>query len=186
MISPHHDTPSTATSTSTEPKPAKPGLRKARLIEAGLRRLDLNRKPGQTFSQHEIARRISEVETPVSRRAIQIIERKALYNLTRRLNSECPGLLQELLGESTVAEILATSSPSKFSPHRTKATRRAKYNSWTGGLTETAETIRSRRPKGCVEIGFKQSERNELEFIRGIRSSAYSGHRIDSVQLAEI
>jgi hypothetical protein len=176
----------TAISTSTEPKPAKPGLRKARLIEAGLRRLDLNRKPGQTFSQHEIARRISEVETPVSRRAIQIIERKALYNLTRRLNSECPGLLQELLGESTVAEILATSSPSKFSPHRTKATRRAKFNSWTGGLTETANTIRARRPKGCATLDFNLSTRNELEFIREIRSSAFSGHRIDSVQQAEI
>jgi hypothetical protein len=125
-------------------------------IVDGFRRLAARQKPGQTFSQSEIAR-----ECNVHKRSIAFLERKAQYNFAKRLHDLCPELLGEIFKDRPVTELLAGLSPD---PYRTgkmsgrnsiaiaaqerEAKRRATRIQCDTTLTEITEILEKRNTAG--------------------------------------
>lgn len=69
-------------------------------ILQGFRRLGQTQKPGQTFSQAEIARACN-----VDRRSIGRIEERALHTFARRLHASDRQLISEIFADKPIKEI---------------------------------------------------------------------------------
>lgn len=74
--------------------------RKKSSIDDGLRRLQARQAPGQSFTPSEIAR-----ECDVTNRAITFIERRAMFNFTKRLHAAAPKLFEEILEGRPIKEL---------------------------------------------------------------------------------
>ncbi len=125
------------------------GLAKRAQIDAGLRRLCSSRRPGQLFTQREIAQSISEHEVKICHRTIQIIECKALRKVARALSRVVPEILNDAYGADKVREVLGTLSTETHSPARVKRSEvRSRAQPATpsrGLLYSTADILASRR-----------------------------------------
>lgn len=87
---------------------------KSQRILAGLRRLSPH-GPGQGLTSTEIARGCK-----CHKRAIVFIERRASYNLARKLHEECPDLLEAVFPGRPIHELLGRIL-SRKDPYRTGA-----------------------------------------------------------------
>ena len=90
-----------ASSTSTPPKSTQ-AARRDRIV-AGLRRLEAERKPGECFTETEIAEACG-----VTHRAIVFILRKATYNFAKALHAQAPDLFVSHLGSEQAVKTFFT------------------------------------------------------------------------------
>lgn len=128
---------------------------KGQQIDDGLERLMQSRRPGQTFSQDEIA-----AACGCHRRNIQFIEKRAIYKFTRRLFAVDPELVSQSLGDGvTMSDILRIHHPesSDSGKSRRKETdfrwqKRARrklgqFDSTDRNTYETANILKAREPR---------------------------------------
>lgn len=148
-------------------------------IVDGFRRLAARQKPGQTFSQSEIAR-----ECNVHKRSIAFLERKAQYNFAKRLTDLCPELVADIFRDRPITELLSRLSPD---PYRTgkmsgrnsiaiaaqerEAKRRAARIQCDTTLTEITEILEKRNAKANWKSFQTPEQRAELKKARALTSS---------------
>jgi hypothetical protein len=139
-------------------------------IDEALLRLIKTRKPGQTFSQDEIAQACG-----CHRRNIQFIEKRAIYKFTRRLLVTAPQLVAESLGDGvSMADILRIHHPS----------------SSDSGNSQRKETDFRWQKRARRNLGqFESTERNTYETVKMLRAREPNrpyGRKPSPQQLAEI
>ena len=139
-------------------------------IDEALAQLMQTRKPGQTFSQDEIAQACG-----CHRRNIQFIEKRAIYKFTRRLLATAPQLVAESLGDGvTIEDILRIHHPS----------------SSDSGNSQRKETDFRWQKRARRNLGqFESTERNTYETVKILRArepSRLYGKKPTPQQLAEI
>ena len=166
----------------TAPAAAKPASKFSPYrddIDEGLRRLCSERKPNETFSQDEIAKRVG-----CHRKLIQIIEKRAYYKFVRRLLEIDPDIAEQSLGDLvTMEDVLRIHHPASTKSSarkqgdfdwRLRARRARKItNEYNGprhegviSLEETIKVISARKPR--LAYGRKLSEA-QLAEIRAER-----------------
>ena len=139
-------------------------------IDEALAQLIKTRKPGQTFSQDEIAKACG-----CHRRNIQFIEKRAIYKFTRRLLAVAPDLVKESLGDGvSISDILRIHHPS----------------SSDSGNSQRKETDFRWQKRARRKLGqFESTERNSYETAKMLRAREPQrpyGHTPSPQQLAEI